>query len=249
MDSISCRFSSDDLRLRTTIGIREPQIIRIPRRRGTALYGPYMDLLPGRYEAVIRFDPRTPCHGRAMMDICAAAGAERLTRQRITADRILAAEMSAKLTFSCDRILRSVEVRLFVDGGFSAGISSVEISGELAESGPELQRLSISELPAPNVENSIRKGRNLYEGYQRGIGLAFTNLAARIAVDPDFYRARALAGSRTIIGDGNLLNIFLLIKFFLPRLPFGHSLSSVLTRVAQPFSWRRWPRSFCPAFK
>lgn len=208
-----------------------------------------MDLLPGRYEAVIRFDPTTPCHGRAMMDICAAAGAERLTRQRITADRILAAEMSAKLTFSCDRILRSVEVRLFVDGGFSAGISSVEISGELAESGPELQRLSISELPAPNVENSIRKGRNLYEGYQRGIGLAFTNLAARIAVDPDFYRARALAGSRTIIGDGNLLNIFLLIKFFLPRLPFGHSLSSVLTRVAQPFSWRRWPRSFCPAFK
>ena len=222
MSAISYRFSPDDLRLRTAIGIREPQVIRIPRTKGTALFGPYVDLLPGRYSAVIRFDPETPCQGRAMMDVCAGIGTERLTEDWITAEQIVAGGMNARLEFSCSRPLHAVEVRLWVDGGFSGGIASLEISGEPGESTSELPSLSMSDLPAPNVEDSIRKGRNLYEGYQRGVGLAFANLGARITVDPDFYRARALAGNRTIVGDVNLWNIFLLIKFFLPRLPFGH---------------------------
>jgi cephalosporin hydroxylase len=130
--------------------------------------------------------------------------------------------MSAKLEFACPLPLQGVEVRLLVDGGFSAGISSVEIRGELAESTSELRSLSVSDLPEPSVENHVRKGRNLYEGYQRGIGLAFANLGTRIAADPDFHYARALARSRTIVDEAKLANIFLLIKFFLPRLPFGH---------------------------
>jgi hypothetical protein len=222
MSKMCYQFSGDNLHLKTAIGIRESNIIRIPKTRGTALYGPYVELPPGRYEAVIRFDPDTPCEGRAMMDVCAGTGAERLTEDWITADQIIAGGMSAKLEFSCSRPLHAVEVRLSVDEGFSAGIASVEISGELGESTSELQSISISDLPAPNVENSTRKGRNLYQGYQRGVGLAYANLGARIAADPDFCRARALAGNRTIVGDVNLWNIFLLIKFFLPRLPFGH---------------------------
>jgi hypothetical protein len=98
----------------------------------------------------------------------------------------------------------------------------VEICGVLADSASELRHLSISDLPDPQVENSVRKGRNLYEGYQRGVGLAFSGLGARIGLDPDFCHARALAGSRTIIGDASLANIFLIFKFFLPRLPVGH---------------------------
>jgi hypothetical protein len=113
-------------------------------------------------------------------------GAERLTSQSITADEILAAGMSARLEFSCPRPLHGVEVRLFADGLFSAGITAVEINGEIADSTAEFQSLRISDLPDPGVEQSIRKGRNLYEGYQRGIGLQFSNLGARIAVDPIF---------------------------------------------------------------
>jgi hypothetical protein len=115
MSDMSYRFSPDDLRLRTAIGIREPTVIRIPKVTGVALYGPYIDLLPGRYEAVIRFDPGTPCGGRAMMDVCATVGAERLTSQSITAEEILAAGMSARSEFSCPRPLHGVEVRLFGD--------------------------------------------------------------------------------------------------------------------------------------
>jgi hypothetical protein len=227
MSAMSYQFSPDDLRLKTAIGIREPTVIRIPVASGTALYGPYIDLLAGQYAAVIRFDPDIACRGRAIMDVCAGVGTERLAWQWISADQILADDMSARLEFSCVRASHGVEVRLLVESEFNAGIVSVEIGGELAKSVPaepasELLSVTISDLPEPSVENSVRKGRNLYEGYQRGIGLAFSNLGARIAADPDFGRARTLAGSRTIVGDANLANIFLLIKFFLPRLPFGH---------------------------
>jgi hypothetical protein len=33
---------------------------------------------------------------------------------------------------------------------------------------------------------------------------------------------RGIPRSRTILGDGNLCNLFLIIKFYLPRLPPGH---------------------------
>jgi hypothetical protein len=222
MSSMSYLFSPDDLRLQTAIGIRDRDVIRIPMTNGTALYGPYVELLAGSYEAVIRFDPDTPCHGGAMMDVCAGGGAEQLAEHRITADQILAGAMSAKLEFSCPHPLQGVEVRLLVDGNFSASIASVEIRGELAEPAPELLSVSLSDLPEPSVEIYVRKGRSLYDGYQRGIGVAFSNLRTRIAADPDFDHARVLAGSRTIVDDAKLTNIFLLIKFFLPRLPFGH---------------------------
>src|ERR1700731_1623213 len=139
MTKMSYHFSPDDLRLGTGIGIREPNAIRIPMINGTALYGPYLDLLPGRYEAVIHFDPETPCHGRAIMDVCAGVGAERLPGERETAGQKLARGVRARLDFSCPHPLHGVEVRLLVDGGFSAGIQSVEINGELAKPASEFE--------------------------------------------------------------------------------------------------------------
>jgi hypothetical protein len=217
ISSVSYRFSSDDWQLKTVIGIREPGAILIPPANGVALYGPYIDLPAGHYEAVIQFDPARPCYGEARMDVSADIGRDQLSEQRITADQIRANGMSARLDFVCSRPLRAVEVRMAVKGGFSGRIVAVEISGE-----PQWQPVGIADLPQPNIENAMRRGRNLYEGYQRGIGLGFANLGSRIAMDPDFHRARSLAGSRTIIGDSSLANIFLLIKFFLPRLAFGH---------------------------
>jgi hypothetical protein len=163
MSNMSYRFSPDDLRLGTGIGIRAPDAIHIPMINGTALYGPYVDLLPGRYEAVIRFDPKTPCCGSAMMDVCAGVGAERLAEQWITADQILAGGMSARLDFSCPRPSHGVEVRLLTDGGFSAGILSVEINGELAEPATEFETQDeikkILRLLRPYAVEGFRKAR------------------------------------------------------------------------------------------
>jgi hypothetical protein len=148
MSTISYRFSADNPRLKTAIGIREINAIRIPMTDGTALYGPYVDLLAGLYEAVIHFDPDTPCSGAAMMDVCSGVGAERLAERWITANEILSGGMSVKLDFWCPRLSQDVEVRLVVDGEFSAGIRSVEINGKLAGSTTVLQRLSNLDLPA-----------------------------------------------------------------------------------------------------
>jgi hypothetical protein len=186
MSKMSYRFLPDDLRLKTGIGIREPDAIRIPMTKGTALYGPYVDLLAGRYEAVIRFDPDLPCHGGAMMDVCAGAGAERLAEHWITADQIVTGGMSASLDFSCPRPSRGVEVRLLADGGFSAGIVSVEISGELAKSTCEFETQeeikSILRLLRPHAVKGLSKARfgNPYDGGYillddfRGLDTAFS---------------------------------------------------------------------------
>lgn len=82
--------------------------------------------------------------------------------------------------------------------------------------------MDISDLPTVAVEKAIRRGRNPYEGYQRGIGIAFQNLGLKIEQDEHFRRARDLAGDRTIVNPANLWNIFLILKFYAPRLSRGH---------------------------
>jgi hypothetical protein len=95
------RFSPDDVRIRTPTAIRDRNVIRIPKMSEAAIYGPYVDLPAGRYDAVIHFDPGTPCSGSAIMDVFAGTGAEQLAQQRITVDQIIAGGMTAKLEFSC----------------------------------------------------------------------------------------------------------------------------------------------------
>lgn len=68
----------------------------------------------------------------------------------------------------------------------------------------------------------IRKGRNVYEGYQRGWGLQYGNLRQKILDDPLYKEALAVAWDRTIMSEENRMNIFLLLRFFLDKIPFGH---------------------------
>src|SRR5205085_6059534 len=104
----------------------------------------------------------------------------------ITADQIVAGGMSASLVFSCPRPSRGVEVRLLTDGGFSAGIVSVEISGELAKSTCEFETQeeikSILRLLRPHAVEGFSKARfgSPYDGGYvllddfRGLDTAFS---------------------------------------------------------------------------
>ena len=65
MSTMFYRFSPDDARIRTPTAIRDRNVIRIPKMSGAAIYGPYVDLLAGRYDAVIHFDPGTPGGGKS----------------------------------------------------------------------------------------------------------------------------------------------------------------------------------------
>jgi len=65
-------------------------------------------------------------------------------------------------------------------------------------------------------------GRSIRDGYRRGWGLEHGDLREKIAADPDFQSAAKLAEGRSVVGIDKLMNLFLLVKFFLPKLPFGH---------------------------
>ena len=67
-----------------------------------------------------------------------------------------------------------------------------------------------------------RRGRSVYEGYQRGWGLAYSDLAAKVDADPDYQAAFDVARYRSIMTGDKLRNLFLLMKFYVPKLGGGH---------------------------
>ena len=73
-----------------------------------------------------------------------------------------------------------------------------------------------------NIPNEIRNKRNVYEGYQRGWGLQFGGLVEDVLKDPLYQEAFKVAQGRTIMSEQNRMNIFLLLRFFLDKIPFGH---------------------------
>lgn len=80
-----------------------------------------------------------------------------------------------------------------------------------------------SYLPAvEGMARGMRRGRNVYEGTQRGWGLQYGDLRARVVSDPLYQEALAVAAGRTVVADENRMNIFLLLRFFLDALPTGH---------------------------
>lgn len=81
----------------------------------------------------------------------------------------------------------------------------------------------LSYLPVmTGMSEGIRQGRNVYEGYQRGWGLQFGGLKEKVLTDPLYDEAFAVARDRTIMSEENRMNIFLLMRFYLDKIPFGH---------------------------
>ena len=78
-------------------------------------------------------------------------------------------------------------------------------------------------LPELNgLEKGVVNGRNIYQGYQRGWGLQFTDLPEKILQDSIYREAFELALERTILIEPNWMNIFLILKYFLSTIPNGH---------------------------
>jgi Macrocin-O-methyltransferase (TylF) len=215
------RFLANDPRLLTGIGIREQNRIRVDgSKTGTMLYGPYILLFPGQYEATVKFDPGITPKGSAILDVCVDTGRTILATQALDAKQLPNQNMSTSLAFSCDDLGRRAEVRLKCPSEFVAAVQSVEITGEFTSS--QEGGFTIDELPSVNVRNKFYRGRNPYDGYQRGLGLAIPGIAEKLKMDMDYQEALQAASGRTIVSENNLANIFMLIKLFLPRLSFGH---------------------------
>lgn len=77
-------------------------------------------------------------------------------------------------------------------------------------------------LPAFSEVAAVRHGRSPREGYQRGVGLKYQGLGEKIQQQPDFDQAGMLTWGRTVVTLPRLMNLYLLIRFYLSRLDFGH---------------------------
>ena len=72
------------------------------------------------------------------------------------------------------------------------------------------------------VSREIIRGRSLYDGYRRGTSLTRPEIVERIMADPLYWEALAVASDRSIMQVANRMNLFLLFRFYLARIPVGH---------------------------
>ncbi len=75
-------------------------------------------------------------------------------------------------------------------------------------------------LPEVNIPADIKRGRSIRDGYQRGWGLT-RNLSAELDKDPHFQECFSLAKDRTVVSPMRIKNLYLLIRFYLPKLLSG----------------------------
>ena len=97
------------------------------------------------------------------------------------------------------------------------------------------------------IPNEFRRGRNVYEGYQRGAFLDNGYLREQIQADPDFQDAISYSENRSIVTADRLMNLFLLMKFFVPRLPSGHLIEFGCYRGGSAFFLARLAAKFLPS--
>ena len=81
----------------------------------------------------------------------------------------------------------------------------------------------VSYLPTlSKMPNVIRKGRNAHEGYQRAWGIEFGGLVQNVLEDPLYKDAASQIEGYSIVAPVRRINIFLIMKFFMGKIPFGH---------------------------
>ncbi len=97
-----------------------------------------------------------------------------------------------------------------------------------------------------NIPRGFRGGRSVHDGYQRGIGLESGKLVQAISADADFVEAVKYAEDRSLIWRPRALNLFLLMKFYLPRLPFGHIIEFGSYRGGSAFFMAALAERFLP---
>jgi hypothetical protein len=90
---------------------------------------------------------------------------------------------------------------------------------------PDLREVEmVFNLFVPPVGGSYatRKMRNVRDGYARGWGLQCGQFRESVRKDPLYQEACRLAMGRSVVSEDNRMNIFLILKYFLPYVPFGH---------------------------
>jgi len=122
------RFSGNDPRLQTHVGSRRDSAIVLDQAaKGTGLFGPYIDLPPGRYTARILFRPGETLRGQAVIDVVCNSGRTQLAQGKLDTRPHSDVDREVEMIFQSSADMQGVEVRLFGEAGFTAMVDSVEI--------------------------------------------------------------------------------------------------------------------------
>ena len=73
-----------------------------------------------------------------------------------------------------------------------------------------------------DIPQELRHGRRVHDGYARGWGIQFGDLRDQVRQDSLYTEALALSTGRTVVSEDNRINLFLILRFFLGRIPSGH---------------------------
>jgi SAM-dependent methyltransferase len=127
MSHVSLNLTADDERLYADAISRTRDAIIIDKLSGIVLYGPYLNLPAGNYEARIHLAPTHTRSGAVEMEVCAGCATTIIGSQRFDLGKLYSGRLFLPIKFSLARSVREFEVRLQSDGGASAAILSVEI--------------------------------------------------------------------------------------------------------------------------
>jgi hypothetical protein len=116
--------------------------------------------------------------------------------------------------------------------------------------GPAAARIldAIARYPdlVPEPPAGFRHGRSVQDGYVRGVGLEYEGLDRKIEADPDYQHALGFTLGRGLVTGHRLMNLFLLIKFYLPKIGFGHIVEFGSYRAGTAFFMAALAEHFLP---
>jgi len=94
-----------------------------------------------------------------------------------------------------------------------------------------------------------RRGRSVYDGYVRGLGIEFGELRTKVLQDPVYIDAFNRTARRSVLSRDRRINIFLLIKFYLKRLDPGHIIEFGTYRGGSAIFMALAAKEFLPGVK
>jgi hypothetical protein len=74
------------------------------------------------------------------------------------------------------------------------------------------------------MDQGYRNGRNPYEGFVRSYGIDSANVEELCDVDPDFNAAVSASQQRMSVGKNNIMNLYMILKFFFSNISNGNIL-------------------------
>jgi cephalosporin hydroxylase len=72
------------------------------------------------------------------------------------------------------------------------------------------------------LSTAYRKGRKPYDGFVRGYGIDKGKIEELCDKDKDFIDAVKVSWERTYLDKNNIMNLYMLLRFYLPNIAFGH---------------------------